>query len=186
LSEYILEHCLVLPESFHGFEQSCLASGVQARNHACDRERANGHRGRPWHKPGRIEALHAWTGDTQIEVLQLGEGAPRMYLDYVPAAAGGLRLQHLGRYIDTLKEWESLERAVTQAGFDTPLRGNAMDGQLRALYVDTRDLLGIYSEYVYLSGAALKLYDDVPQNYPTAKDAPLPATAPALSHRSAP
>jgi hypothetical protein len=68
-----------------------------------------------------MEALHAWTGDTRIEVLQLGEGAPQMYLDYVPAEPGTLRLQHLGRYIDTLEEWETLEAVVATSGFDTPL-----------------------------------------------------------------
>jgi len=131
-----------------------------------------------------MEALHAWTGDTQIEVLQLGEGAPQMYLDYIPAEPGKLRLQHLGRHIDTIEEWQRLEAVVAKSGFDTPLRANAMEGQLRALYVDTRDLLGIYSEYVYLSGAALNLYDDIPQNYPTAKDAPLAAAAPEFFHGS--
>jgi hypothetical protein len=132
-----------------------------------------------------MEALHAWTGDTQIEVLQLGQGAPQMYLEYIPAEPGKLRLQHLGRHIDTLEEWECLEKAVAKTGLDTPLRANAMDGQLRALYVDTRDLLGIYSEYVYLSGGALNMYDDIPQNNPTAKQAPLPAAAPEFSYRSA-
>lgn len=113
----------------------------------------------PW-----MEAVHAWTGDTQIEVLQLGEGAPRMYLDYVPDAPGELRLQHLGRRVDTLDQWEALERAIARAGLDTPLNATAMDGHLRAVYVDTRALLGIYSEYVFFSGPALSLYDDVPHN----------------------
>lgn len=110
-------------------------------------------------------------------ILPLGRFYP---FDYVPAEPGTLRLQHLGRYIDTL------EAVVATSGLDTPLRANATDGQLRALYVDTRDLLGIYSEYVYLSGAALNLYNDVAQNYPTAKHAPLPAAAPEFLHRSAP
>ena len=39
-----------------------------------------------------------------------------------------------------------------------------MDGQLNYLNVDTRAATGVYSEYVYLTGAATSLYDDVPRN----------------------
>lgn len=113
--------------------------------------------------PG-MEAIHAWTGDTQIEVLQLGEGAPPMYLDYVPERPGELRLQHLGRRVDTLEQWDALRAAINAYGYATPLDAEIMDGHLRAIYVDTRDLLGIYSEYVFFSGPALGMYDDVPRN----------------------
>ena len=116
-------------------------------------------RNAPW-----MEAIHAWTGDTQIEVLQLGEGAPPMYTDYIPAEAGALNLQHLGRRIDTAEQWDALMRAIEEGGYETPLNAEAMDGHLRAVYVDTRALLGIYSEYVLLTGPALNLYDDVPRN----------------------
>ncbi len=114
-----------------------------------------------------MEAVHAWVGDSQIEVLQLGPGAPDMYHDYVPEAAGELRLQHLGRRVETLEDWRALEQAIAKGGFDTPMNASAMDGQLRAIYVDTRRLLGIYSEYVYFAGDALRIYDDVPRNDPT-------------------
>lgn len=119
-----------------------------------------------------MEAIHAWVGDSQIEVLQLSEGAPQMYLDYVPDEPGPLRLQHLGRRIETLEQWEALERTIARGGFDTPLKGSSMNGQLRAVYVDTRALLGIYSEYVYLAGEALRIYEDVPQNCPVRQSEP--------------
>ena len=113
----------------------------------------------PW-----MEAIHAWTGTTQIEVLCVGEGAPQMYLDYIPEKPGELRLQHLGRRVETLDDWQALEAAIAKGGYDTPLNAVAMDGNLRAIYVDTRDLLGIYSEYVFFTGPALNMYDDVPHN----------------------
>lgn len=116
-------------------------------------------RNAPW-----MEAVHAWTGDTQIEVLQLGEGAPEMYFDYIPEQPGKLRLHHLGRRLGSIEEWKALERVIDDTKLDTPLRADAMDGHLRAIYVDTRDLLGIYSEYVFFSGPALNIYDDVPRN----------------------
>lgn len=113
----------------------------------------------PW-----MEAIHAWVGDTQIEVLEVGEGAPQMYLDYVPDEPGELNLQHLCRRIETLEQWEDLRKAVEAGGYDVPLDATAMDGQLRAIYVDTRALLGTYSEYVYLSESLSGFYDDVPHN----------------------
>ncbi len=114
----------------------------------------------PW-----MEAIHAWAGDTQIEVLQVSEGAPQMYLDYVPDEPGALNLQHLGRKVDTLDQWDALRAAITAGGYDTPLDATAMDGQLRAVYVDTRALLGTFSEYVYIGEAIASFYDDVPRNY---------------------
>ena len=113
----------------------------------------------PW-----MEAVHAWTGDSQIEVVQLGEGAPGFYHGYIPDEPGVLRLHHLGRRIDTPEQWAELERAIVAGGFDTPLKDVVMDGHLRLAFVDTRALLGIYSEYVCFTGPALNIYDDVPHN----------------------
>lgn len=44
------------------------------------------------------------------------------------------------------------------------MRGAVMDGHLRFVYVDTLVDLGIYLEYVCLTGPALSLCDDVPAN----------------------
>lgn len=113
----------------------------------------------PW-----MEVVHAWTGSSQIEVAQYYDGAPQMFLDDVPEKPGQLRLQHLGRRIDTIEQWESLEKAIAAGGFKTPLNVNMMGGNLRAVFVDTRDITGLYSEYLFFSGPALSLNDDVPHN----------------------
>ena len=111
-----------------------------------------------------METLHAWTGASMIEVIAVGEGAPPLYTDYVPDEPGKLVLHHLGRRIDSVEQWDAMETAVGSLGLDKPMHGAVMDGDLRFAYVDTRALLGIYTEYVYLMGEALKIYDDVPRN----------------------
>ena len=113
----------------------------------------------PW-----LEVLHAWTGDVQIEVAQLHEGAPQFYLDDVPERPGEMRLHHLGRRLRRQEEWHALENAVAAAELATPLNVVMMDGHLRAIFVDTRALFGHYSEYLFFSGPALSLGDDIPRN----------------------
>jgi hypothetical protein len=111
-----------------------------------------------------MEAIHAWVGDKQFEVLKLSEGAPQMYFDFIPQAPGEIRLQHVGIRVETPEDWEHLRAAIKAGGYETPLDAEVMDGNLKAIYVDTRALIGIYSEYVFLSGPALNMYDDVPHN----------------------
>lgn len=113
----------------------------------------------PW-----METLHAWTGETMIEVIAIGPGAPRLYADFTLPPPGNLLLHHLGRRIMDDATWAGMERVVAAQGLETEMMMTVMDGQLRVAYVDTRAMLGIYTEYVMLTGAALHIYDDVPHN----------------------
>ena len=36
---------------------------------------------------------------------------------------------------------------------------------MNVMFVDLRETTGAYAEYVYLKGAMLSYYDDVPENY---------------------
>lgn len=111
-----------------------------------------------------METLHAWTGDTMVEVIVCGEGAPALYTDFPLPPAGDLVLHHLGRRIMDEETWAGMERVAASQGLVTEMMGSVMNGQLRYAYVDTRRMLGLYTEYVMLSGDALRIYDDVPQN----------------------
>lgn len=111
-----------------------------------------------------MQTLHAWTGDTMVEVIVPGPAALALFTDVLPQAPGALALHHLGRRIEDATGWAAMERAVEQLGLDRPMHGAVMDGQLHYAYVDTRTLLGIYSEYVWLEGEALEIYADVPRN----------------------
>lgn len=111
-----------------------------------------------------MEAVHAWTGDTMIEVLQVTDEAPALYTEMIPDTPGELQLHHLGRRLADDAEWERTKQAIDRLGLDVPMWIDVMDGDLQGAYIDTRKDLGIYSEYVLIKGSASGIYDDVPRN----------------------
>ncbi|MFC0304087.1 VOC family protein [Rhizorhabdus histidinilytica] len=112
----------------------------------------------PW-----METAHAYAGPSMIEIIAVGEAAPALYRDHLPDD-GIARLHHLGYRIAGAAGWEALEEAISASGLAAPMKGAVMDGHLRYAYVDTRADLGIYTEYVCLTGPAERLYDDVPRH----------------------
>ncbi|MDO7834801.1 hypothetical protein Q4610_07050 [Sphingobium sp. HBC34] len=147
----------------HFYQFGYLASDIDAAAQAL-RERFGITRTRYKRPSDWMETLHAWTGDTMVEVIVCGQGAPALYTDFALPPPGDLRLHHLGRRIMDDAVWQAMERVVAARGIGTDMMGAVMNGQLRYAYVDTRAMLGIYTEYVMLRGDALKIYDDVPQN----------------------
>lgn len=111
-----------------------------------------------------MDSAHAWIGATMIELIAIRPGAPELYFPYLPDDPDAVRLHHYGFRVADSTAWDAVNHRVAAAGYATPLKGAAMDGQLNYLYVDTRAATGIYSEFVYLTGIATSLYDDVPYN----------------------
>jgi hypothetical protein len=111
-----------------------------------------------------MDAAHAWVGSTMIELIELREGAPAIYTAEPPPAAGAMRLHHHGYRVQDEAAWHAICARIDAAGLATPMRGAVMNGALNYLYADTRALTGIYSEFVFLTGEALAIYDDVPRN----------------------
>ncbi len=109
-------------------------------------------------------SAHAWAGDTMIEVISVSDAAPTLYRGYVPDDPSAVRLHHHGFKVSDLSAWRDLEVCIEKMQLDKPLHGEFMGGDLKVMYVDTRTQLGIYCEFVHLSGAATKIYDDVPRN----------------------
>lgn len=112
----------------------------------------------------KMRTAHAYAGDSMIELIEPTGEAMSLYLDHMPGPDDIVRLHHLGRRITNAESWAALERGIAALGLDVPMGGSVMDGDLHYVYVDTRADLGIYSEYVWLRGKALSLYDDVPRN----------------------
>ncbi|KEQ53191.1 VOC family protein [Sphingobium chlorophenolicum] len=111
-----------------------------------------------------MDAAHAWVGAIMLELIQIGPGAPDIYEAYVPDDPSAVRLHHHGFRAADAAAWESINRRIDAVGLATPMRGAVMDGQLNYIYADTRADTGVYSEFVYLTGAATSIYDDVPHN----------------------
>ena len=112
----------------------------------------------PW-----METAHAYVGPSMIEIIAVGTEAPSLYRDDLPDD-GIARLHHLGYRIADPAGWAALEEALAASGLATPMKGAVMDGHLRYAYVDTRADLGVYTEYVCLTGPAERIYDDVPRH----------------------
>ena len=113
--------------------------------------------------PVGMSTAHAYAGDIMVEIIQPGPGANPVYHENVPTG-GAVRLHHLGYRVPDVSNWDRLIARIDAEGWATPVRGAVMDGHLRFVYVDTLADLGIYQEYVCLTGPALHLYDDVPAN----------------------
>lgn len=111
-----------------------------------------------------MESAHAWIGSIMIELIAVHPEGPDIYQSYVPDDPSAVRLHHHGFRVADAAAWDAVNRRVAQAGYATPMKGAVMNGQLNYLYVDTRSVIGIYSEFVYLTGDATAIYDDVPQN----------------------
>lgn len=110
-----------------------------------------------------MTTAHAYAGPSMLEIIAVTAAAPRLYTDYLTDDAVA-RLHHLGHRIADEAEWEKFETALAASGLAAPMKGAVMDGHLRYAYVDTRADLGIYTEYVCLTGPASTMYDDIPHN----------------------
>jgi len=111
-----------------------------------------------------MRTAHAYAGDIMLEIIEVSDGGLALYRDHLPLRDEAVHLHHHGFRVADVARWAEVVAAVDGRGLATPLRGTVMDGHLRYLYADTRDEIGIYSEYVCLTGAALAIYDDVPHN----------------------
>ena len=114
-----------------------------------------------------MEGAHVWVGNTMLELIVVGSGAPPIYSDYIPDDPRAVRLHHHGFSIRSAEAWEEVNRRVADSGLPVPMKGSAMDGQMHYMYVDTRADLGVYSEYVYASGDALQYYEEIPRIHPS-------------------
>jgi len=113
--------------------------------------------------PQAIWSAHAFAGDMMIEIVQPGPDAPAMFQEDRPGG-GEVRLHHIGYLVRDAERFAEIEAIVEREGWNTLHRSNSMDGHLRVIFIDQRATLGYHQEYVFLTGPALHLYDDVPAN----------------------
>lgn len=112
----------------------------------------------------QMETAHAYAGAMMLEIIAIPQDGLELYRGYIPDKAEAIRLHHHGFRVAEPDRWEEIAAAIEASGQATAMKGAVMDGHLRYLYADTRADLGIYSEYVCLTGPALGIYDDVPHN----------------------
>ncbi len=113
------------------------------------------------HSPS-LETAHAYAGAVMVEVI-CNTDDREIYRGFRPESGEAVRLHHHGYRVADEAQWAEVNDAAHQTGFAC-FPSSAFDGQLKLIYLDTRPDLGIWSEYVYLTGDALHYYDDVPRN----------------------
>ena len=94
------------------------------------------------HGPVSARIALAWVGNVQIEVIQPISGLVQIYTDALPAD-DSLRFHHVGMRVPHM---EALRSEAAEKGWPVVFQGGG-DG-FRCTYVDARDTLGHYVEYV--------------------------------------
>lgn len=136
-----------------------------------DAERASAHIGKRFgikkfrilRHSAEITTVHAYVGDMMIELIQASANGPSYFVNHIPDDPEAAVFHHHAYRVFDEAEWASISGAVDSSGLPS-FRNTAMNGDLRVIFVDCRRELGVYAEYVFLTGAARNYYDDVPRN----------------------
>lgn len=114
------------------------------------------------HSPD-LATAHAWVDDVMIELIETGPTGPGYFQSYIPDDPGQAVFHHHAYRVHEEREFKRLIAAAREMGLGyetTSVKG----GDLNVMFVDLRATTGCYAEYVYLKGAMLSYYDDVPRN----------------------
>jgi catechol 2,3-dioxygenase-like lactoylglutathione lyase family enzyme len=92
----------------------------------------------------RQKLAFVWVGDLQYELIEPVEGFVDVYADDLPEG-DEMKFHHICMKVD---DWDSFRAKVDQEGWKIAIEGKSGDA-LRFLYLDARDTLGHYLEYVW-------------------------------------
>ena len=95
-----------------------------------------------------IKLAFIWVGDFQYEVIEPVREAVPLFSSWLPEGDGP-RFHHSCARVS---DWEDFRRRVTETPYPVVMEG-ASDG-LNFLFLDTRELLGHYMEYTWMSDTA--------------------------------
>lgn len=96
---------------------------------------------------GRQKLAFIWVEDLNYELIQPVSGdVLKLYTDALPSD-DSLAFHHVCHRVD---DWEKAMKSIDAQPFEVVLRGGSSE-HLQFCYVDTRDWLGHYTEYVWAS-----------------------------------
>jgi Glyoxalase/Bleomycin resistance protein/Dioxygenase superfamily len=100
-------------------------------------------------RPHHIKLAFVWIGDLQYEFIEpVAEAAP-MFVTMLPDD-DSLRFHHSCARVP---DWAEFRRRVDEQPYPVVMEGASGD-QLKFLFLDTRDLLGHYLEYTWMTDAS--------------------------------
>jgi hypothetical protein len=117
--------------------------------------------------PGRVAILNvalAFVNDTMIEFIEPVSGADAIYRDVLPSDGFAIRHHHLGYAVSSEAEWQAKQREIERQRIAVVLSGESPD-VIRYQYIDVRDDVGHYVEYLYYMGSGgRQLLEAIPRN----------------------
>jgi hypothetical protein len=98
--------------------------------------------------PCRVKVALGWVGNLQIELIEAVSGNVRHYLEYLPPNPADFspRLHHICMRVP---DWDAARAEVAERGWPIAYEGQ-VEG-CKFVYIDTRDSLGHYAEYMWMS-----------------------------------
>lgn len=95
--------------------------------------------------PATNKLAFIWINNLQIELIQPVSGNVDLYADDLPEG-DGMKFHHFCVRVD---DWDSFRANVDKMGYPVVLEGGG--DQLKYVYLDARDTLGHYIEYVWMT-----------------------------------
>jgi hypothetical protein len=109
-----------------------------------------------------VQIAMAFVGPTMVEVIACKGGDDALYRDALPDDRFAVRLHHLGFRLHSDEEWEAMLAEGKRQGLRIAM--DVKTASTRALYFDTREVLGHYLEYLYYFDEPNSSIPRVPQN----------------------
>jgi hypothetical protein len=117
--------------------------------------------------PGKVAILNvalAFVNDTMIEFIEPVSGSDAIYRDVLPSGGFAIRHHHLGYSMFSEAEWQAKQREIERQKIEVVLSGESPD-VIRYQYIDLRDDVGHYVEYLYYLGrGGRELLEAIPRN----------------------
>jgi hypothetical protein len=112
-----------------------------------------------------LHNAHAWVGPIWLELIQPKGGADALWRDWLPTDKGfAMKFHHMGIHVETEEEMRARIAQGEANGLKLALSLTVMGTMAR--YLDAREDLGHYLEYLYFPDPETVKMPHMPQNMP--------------------
>ena len=111
-----------------------------------------------------VSIANAYVGEVMIELIEPKGAGHSIYELLLPSGEEfAIRHHHMGHLFERQEDLQLAVQLATQRQQAIAYEGG-IEGVLRAVYIDTRDVLGHYLEYIHCSPAGLEFPNQTPRN----------------------
>lgn len=109
-----------------------------------------------------MKLAFATVGDHQIELIEPVDDPVGRYTEILPVSGFGQRFHHLGCRFESREEWDEFRSSLDTGKH--PIAFENVGGESRYLYLDERNNLGHYLEYMWLTEQNAAMFAAIPKN----------------------